>query len=103
MGIAFLYYWPTLLALVSRSAPASVNATMMGVAFLTLFVANNFIGWIGQFYEKIGPTSFWVMHAAIGAIGGVLVMLFGNRLHKVLATAEEQPLRPSAMTLEVER
>jgi hypothetical protein len=28
-GIAFVY-WPTLLALVSRAAPASVNATMMG-------------------------------------------------------------------------
>ena len=37
-GIAFLYYWPTLLALVSRAAPAKVNATMMGVAFMSLFV-----------------------------------------------------------------
>ena len=33
LGIAFLYYWPTLLALVSRTAPAKVNATMMGLAY----------------------------------------------------------------------
>src|SRR5881392_3877946 len=29
LGISFLYYWPTLLALVSRAAPAKVNATLM--------------------------------------------------------------------------
>ena len=36
LGIAFLYYWPTLLALVSGAAPASVNATMMGLEFMSL-------------------------------------------------------------------
>src|SRR5207253_2256829 len=32
LGISFLYYWPTLLALVSRAAPAKLNSTMMGLA-----------------------------------------------------------------------
>src|SRR5205823_1208147 len=36
LGISFLYYWPTLLALVSRAAPAKVNATLMGLAFMSL-------------------------------------------------------------------
>jgi POT family proton-dependent oligopeptide transporter len=102
-GIAFLYYWPTLLALVSRAAPASVNATMMGFAFMSLFVANNLIGWIGGFYEKLGPLAFWSLHATIGATGGVLVLLFGGALKRVLAGGADQPLRPSAMTIEVER
>jgi len=102
-GIGFLYYWPTLLALVSRAAPARVNATMMGFAFMSLFVANNLIGWIGGFYEKMGPVAFWSMHAAIGATGGVLVLLFGGALKRVLAGSAHQPLRPSAMTIEVER
>ena len=102
-GIAFLYYWPTLLALVSRAAPARVNATMMGFAFMSLFVANNLIGWIGTFYEKMTPVEFWSMHAAIGATGGVLVLLFGRALNRALAGGADQPLRPSAMTIEVER
>jgi POT family proton-dependent oligopeptide transporter len=102
-GIAFLYYWPTLLALVSRAAPAKVNATMLGVAFLSIFVANNLIGWIGTFYEKMRPVEFWALHAAIAATGGVLVMLLGSRLSRVLVPGADQPLRPSAMTLEVER
>ncbi len=102
-GIAFLYYWPTLLALVSRTAPARVNATMMGFAFMSLFVANNLIGWIGGFYEKMRPVDFWAMHAAIAATGGVLILLFGRGLHRVLSVEPEQSLRPAALTLEVER
>jgi POT family proton-dependent oligopeptide transporter len=84
LGIAFLYYWPTLLALVSRAAPAGVNATMMGIVFMSLFIANNLIGWIGGYYERMGPLRFWVLHAAIGASGGLLVMLFGSRLSRQL-------------------
>jgi POT family proton-dependent oligopeptide transporter len=103
LGVAFLYYWPTLLALVSRAAPAKANATMMGVAFLTLFLSNNIIGWIGRFYERMTPTAFWVMHAAIAATGGILVLLLGRRLGRALEVDDAQPIRPSAMTLEVER
>jgi POT family proton-dependent oligopeptide transporter len=103
MGIAFIYYWPTLLALVSRAAPAKINATMMGVAFMSLFVANNLIGWIGTYYERMTPAQFWSLHAGIAAVGGVLVMLFGRALGRVLAGGADQPLRPSAQTLEVER
>jgi POT family proton-dependent oligopeptide transporter len=79
-----MYYWPTLLALVSRIAPAMVNATMMGIAFVSLFIANNLIGWIGGFYEHMNPAQFWAMHAAIAAIGGILMMLFGRLLNRAL-------------------
>lgn len=103
LGIAFLYYWPTLLAPVSRAAPARVNATMMGLAFMSLFVSNNLIGWIGGFYEAMRPVEFWAMHAGIAAAGGLLVWLFGPALGRVLEAGADQPLRPSALTLEVER
>jgi proton-dependent oligopeptide transporter, POT family len=87
LGISFLYYWPTLLALVSRAAPAKLNSTLMGLAFMTLFVSNNLIGWIGGFYEKMTPAAFWTMHAAIAAGGGLLVLLFGRRLSRTLHPA----------------
>ena len=102
-GVAFLYYWPTLLALVSRAAPPKINATMMGIAFLTLFIANNLIGWIGTFYEKMTPLAFWLLHAGIAATGGILVLLFGPALKRVLEPREIEGLRPAAMTQEVER
>ena len=93
LGISFLYYWPTLLALVSRAAPAKINATMMGLAFMSLFIANTIVGWIGGFYEKMTPAQFWAMHAAIGAMGGLLVVLFGRRLTRVLHHASSVVLK----------
>ncbi len=83
-GVGFIYFWPSLLALVSRTAPPRINATMMGVAFLTLFVANNLIGWIGTYYEQMSPVAFWAMHAAIAASGGTLVLLFRGVLQRAL-------------------
>ena len=83
-GIGFMYFWPTLLALVSRAAPAKINATMMGVSVLTLFVANNLIGRIGTYYEKMPPAAFWALHAAIGAIGGLLMLISARYLGRAL-------------------
>jgi proton-dependent oligopeptide transporter, POT family len=88
LGVSFLYYWPTLLALVSRAAPASMNATLMGLAFMSLFVGNNLVGWIGGFYERMSPAQFWAMHAAISAAGGLLVALIGRRLGRLLQPSE---------------
>jgi POT family proton-dependent oligopeptide transporter len=86
LGFAFLFHWPVTLALVSRAAPAPVNSTMMGVAFLVLFAASFTIGWLGAFYERMAPAMFWGMHAAIGAVGGVAVLLFGRALSRALKT-----------------
>jgi proton-dependent oligopeptide transporter, POT family len=102
-GVGFIYYWPTLLALVSRCAPPKVNATMMGICFLVLFIANNLIGFIGTFYAEMTPLGFWLMHAGIAAAGGLLVLLFGPALTRVLEPAANEGLRPAAMTVEVER
>jgi len=92
-GVGFMYFWPPFLALVSRCAPPKVNATMMGGAFLVLFVANNLIGWIGTFYEQLGPSAFWALHAAIGVAGGVLAFAFSRTLGRLL---EPQPSPPIA-------
>ena len=102
-GIGFIYYWPTLLALVSRCAPARINSTMMGICFLVLFVANNLIGWIGTFYEEMTPLAFWAMHAAIAAAGGLSILLFARPLRRVLEPAAIHGLGPAAMTEEIER
>lgn len=86
LGVSFLYYWPTLLAVVSRAAPAKVNSTLMGCAYLSLFVSNNLIGWLGGFYERMTAAGFWAMHAAIGGAGALLVILFGARIGRALRT-----------------
>jgi POT family proton-dependent oligopeptide transporter len=84
MGIAFMYQWPTVMALVSRAAPASINSTMMGIAFTSTFVANLIVGWAGGLYEKMSPVQFWLLHAAIAATGGLVIMIFGRSLEREL-------------------
>ena len=102
-GIGFIYYWPTLLALVSRTAPAKINATMMGITFLNLFIGNNLIGWVGTFYEQMTPLAFWALHAGIAACGGLLMLVFGSMLKRILEPQGRLELSPAAQTEEVER
>jgi POT family proton-dependent oligopeptide transporter len=88
LGVAFLYYWPTLLALVSRAAPAAIKSTMMGVAFLSLFLANITIGRLGGFYEQMSPAAFWGLHTAIAATGALLALVFARPLGRILDRSE---------------
>jgi proton-dependent oligopeptide transporter, POT family len=88
LGVAFLYYWPPLLALVSRAAPPGLKATLIGAAFLSLFVSNIIVGWIGSYYERMTPASFWALEGGIAAVGGVLAFLLAKPLHRILAVSD---------------
>jgi proton-dependent oligopeptide transporter, POT family len=85
MGAAFLYYWPVLLALVSQAAPPKINATLMGGAFMALFVGNVTMGWVGSFYDAMSPAAFWAIDAAIGLSGALIVVLIRTPLTRALA------------------
>ncbi len=87
LGVAFLYYWPPLLALVSRAAPPQVKATLMGAVFLSLFLADFLVGRLGALYEPLGPTNFWLLHAGIAAAGGVLATVLARPLKRALDIA----------------
>jgi len=56
----------------------------MGIAYMSLFVSNNVIGWIGGFYERMTPVEFWALHAGITATGGLAVLLLGPRITRSL-------------------
>lgn len=80
------------MALVSRSAPARLCFTLMGVVMLTLFVSNTTVGVIGGLYERTTPAAFWAGHAAIAVVVGLLVMVFGRQVTTALhATALRAP------------
>jgi POT family proton-dependent oligopeptide transporter len=87
LGVAFLYYWPPLLALVSRAAPPQVRATLMGTVFMSLFLSNITLGWIGGLYERMTPAQFWTLHAAIAASGAALAFLLKRPLERVIPSA----------------
>ena len=89
-GLGFIYQWPTTLALVSSAAPAPINATMMGVAFLFGgFIANYLAGWLGGFYEAMSPAWFWGLHGAISLVGALATWAFTAPLNRILLGGQD--------------
>jgi POT family proton-dependent oligopeptide transporter len=74
MGLAWMYYWPTTLALVSRCAPSAITSTLMGVAFLSPFIGHTVMGWVGSSYDKMSPSAFWTIDAAIALAGAAIIL-----------------------------
>ena len=80
MGLAWMYYWPTLLALVSKSAPAGLTSTLMGLAFLSPFIGHTAMGFVGANFDKMSPARFWTIDAAIALAGAAVILLLRNWL-----------------------
>ncbi len=89
-GFSFMYQWPTVLALVSRRAPAKINAQMMAGAYLSLFFVGIASGFIARFYEPLGDTAFWLLHVGLSATGAVMVMVFGGTLRRRMDALEQE-------------
>lgn len=84
MGLAWMYYWPTTLAIVSKSAPTALTSTLMGVAFLSPFVGHVLAGWVGSYFDQMSPSAFWAMDAAIALVGAALILLFRKPIQRAL-------------------
>ena len=84
MGTAFMWYWPTLLAVVSRSAPPKVNATLVSATYLSFFAGITIMGWVGSFYSEMSRAAFWTLDAAIGFAGALIVWFIRRPLSKRL-------------------
>jgi len=72
-ALAFVNMYPVGLALVSRTAPAGLNATMVGVFYLLFVGTNLMVGSLGALYGTLPDALFWAIHA--GLVGGAAVVL----------------------------
>lgn len=84
-SLGFLFYWPTLLALFSRAAPAGVNATMIGLLFFAIFFGNVTAGALAGLWEKIPHVQFFALHAGLAFASFALLLLIGRPLTRILA------------------
>lgn len=80
----YLYAAPVALSLVSRAAPAAVNAMMVGAYYLGIFVGGIVSGWLGRFYEPLQPAGFWLLHAAVAGAGTIVVIFLRRPLVRTL-------------------
>jgi proton-dependent oligopeptide transporter, POT family len=82
--IGELYLSPIGLSLVSKVAPASHLAMMMGVWLATSFTGNFLAGYLGSFWSSMGKPAFFVMIAAIAFAAGVMIWAFNRPLRAAL-------------------
>ena len=87
-SIAYAHLLPVGLALFSRSAPAQVNAAMIGVFYLLFVMTNLMVGWIGGFYETMSHAQFWMLHGGLCAGGCAVLVLFYRPLERALRPVE---------------
>ena len=80
--------FPVSLALYARAAPAALSATIIGIFYLHLFAANNLVGWIGGFLEKMPATHFWLLHAGLCGAAGIIFLVAGHFFGHLLAPGE---------------
>ena len=95
-SIGFAHILPVSLALFTKVAPRSINATVLGIYYLAFFAANKLVGYVGGLFETMPTTTFWLLHVATAAVGLVAFVVFklvlGKRMTQSDARAEDTAL-----------
>ena len=87
IGISMLF--PLTLALFSRVAPAGLTATMTNSAKLNFFVSFQIVGWLGGFVDRLDAGTFWLVHAGLVTVGGLMLLAVGWLFRDTLAPAAQ--------------
>ncbi|HWX17849.1 MAG TPA: hypothetical protein VNY07_14805, partial [Chthoniobacterales bacterium] len=92
-SIGFANVFPVSLALYARVAPAALSATIIGIYYLAFFAANNLVGWIGGFLEKMPAAQFWLLHSALCGTAGIIFLVAGRLFGHLLAPGDNESAR----------
>mgnify|MGYP002721692469 FL=1 len=84
-SIGFAHIMPVSLALFTKIAPRSLNATVVGIYYLAFFGANKIVGVVGGWYSTMDTVSFWLTHVGAAAFGLIAFAAFKIALGKTLA------------------
>ena len=88
--LAFSYGWndPPARALIARYAPGSVNGMMFALYSLSGALGFFLLGWLGRFYEPLGPTKYFLLTAALPIAGAAMLIVFAHPLERLLARGD---------------
>ena len=90
-SIGFAHILPISLALFSKISPRQITATVIGLYYLSFFIANAVVGWVGGLYSSLPTTTFWLIHVASAAFGLVAFVVFKLALgHRMTTGVEDQ-------------
>lgn len=95
-NIGWLYFSPIALALYGGRSPPSLRGTMIGVNSLAVFAASIVSGRLGGLYETLSPSAFWMVHSAIVAAAGLVLLALARPILAALDGAPgERALSPA--------
>ncbi|MEO6225628.1 MAG: peptide MFS transporter [Sphingomicrobium sp.] len=84
-SIGFAHVLPISLALFSKLAPRQIAGTVIGLYYLSFFLANKIVGYIGGLYSSLPTTTFWLIHVGTAVFGLLAFVVFklvvGGRIH----------------------
>jgi POT family proton-dependent oligopeptide transporter len=75
-SIGFAHVLPISLALFSKISPKQITSTVIGLYYLSFFIANAVVGWVGGLYSSLPTTTFWLIHVASAAFGLIAFVIF---------------------------
>ena len=83
----WLYYVPLAASLYTKASPPTVAGLLVAVNTLAISFASTASGRLGVLYEKLTPSQFWLVHAALVGAGSAVFWLGAARLRKALAVS----------------
>ena len=72
--VGFANVLPVGLALYSRAAPKGLGGVMIAVYYVHLFMGNLLTGYLGGLLGTMPNSTFWLMHAALMGVAGVILL-----------------------------
>ena len=85
---------PVEAAFFADQAPASWRGTLPGINQLAAAAASLVSGRLGGLYETWPPSLFWLLHAAICAGAGLILLIAAPRLQRLFAQDEAEAGTP---------
>jgi POT family proton-dependent oligopeptide transporter len=90
-SIGFAHVLPISLALFSKISPKQITSTVIGLYYLSFFIANAVVGYVGGLYSSLPTTTFWLIHVASAVFGLVAFVIFKVVIgHRMTDSAADQ-------------
>jgi POT family proton-dependent oligopeptide transporter len=89
-SIGFAHVLPISLALFSKIAPKQITATVIGLYYLSFFIANAVVGYVGGLYSSLPTTTFWLIHVASALFALVAFAIFKLVLGKRMTNGPKE-------------
>ena len=80
----WVFFTPIAVGLYARAAPKSLNAMMIGINSMAVFVGSTISGRIGGLYDVWSADRFWLLHAGIVAGGALLLLAMRPAVRRLL-------------------